>query len=261
MRLTSSQALDLVSIRRDLTVTGLTNLSDSRMTEAKPRRTDRPGLTKRQDGAEALLNAGEKLFAVHGIDAVSMREISRQAGHRNNSALAYHFGSKEELVYQIIRRRMTATDKKRGALLDEIEAANRQNDVRALAEALVRPLAEHLLTGRKTRYLRVLAAAQAHPSLDLVAATRDLGRYGFRRVFAHLRERLPGVPEIILRQRFISMVSYIIFSLADFERIKARRNSGARTFNTERAIENLIDMVAGALSAAPSSEVLDRLKD
>ena len=231
------------------------------MTEEMQKLADRPGLTKRQDGAEALLNAGEKLFAVRGIDAVSMREIAREAGHRNNSALAYHFGSKEELVYQIIRRRMTATDKKRGALLDEIEAANRQNDVRALAEALVRPLATNLLAGRTTRYLRVLAAAQAHPGIDLVAATRDLGQDGFSRVFAHLREQLPGVPEIILRQRFLSMVSFMIFSLADFERIKARHKKGKRKFNIDRAVENLIDMVAGALSTAPSLEVLNTLDD
>jgi AcrR family transcriptional regulator len=225
------------------------------MTEEKQKIAGRPGSTKRQGGAEALLNAGEKLFAVRGIDAVSMREIAKEAGHRNNSALAYHFGSKKELVHQIIRRRMSDTDKKRGLLLDEIEAANRQNDVRALAEALVRPLAENLLTGRTTRYLRVLAAAQVHPDFDLVAATRDLGRDGFMRVFAHLRERLPGVPESILRQRFLSMVSYMIFSLADFERMKARSKKGARKFKINRAVENLIDMIAGALSAAPSSQV------
>ncbi len=231
------------------------------MTDQKRQLADRPALTKRHDGAEALLNAGEKLFALRGIDAVSMREIAREAGHRNNSAIAYHFGSKEELVYQLIRKRMISTDQKRGAFLDEIEAANRQNDMRALAEALVRPLAANLLTGRATRYLRVLAAAQAHPGLDLVAATRDLGHDGFRRVFIHLREQLPDVPEIILRQRFLSMVSYMIFSLADFERIKARRKRGPRKFNTERAVENLIDMIAGALSAEPSSEVLGTIGD
>jgi hypothetical protein len=95
----------------------------------------------------------------------------------------------------------------------------------------------------------------------LVAATRDLGQDGFSRVFAHLREQLPGVPEIILRQRFLSMVSFMIFSLADFERIKARRKKGKRKFNIDRAVENLIDMVAAALSTAPSSEVLNTLDD
>jgi hypothetical protein len=41
------------------------------MTREKPKLPDRPGLTKRQDGAEALLNAGEKLFAVRGIDGLN----------------------------------------------------------------------------------------------------------------------------------------------------------------------------------------------
>ena len=201
--------------------------------------------------------AAEKLFAERGIDDVSMREIGREAGQRNNSALVYHFGSKQEVIYQVVRVRMTSTDNKRGALVDEIEAANRQHDVRALAEAIVWPLAQHLVSGQTTSYIRMLAAAQIHPDLDLVAATRDLGGNGFRRVLAHLRTQLPYVPETILRQRFLAVVSFVMFSLADYERIKSR----AGRLDLERAIQNLIDMVAGALSAEVSKAVISALKE
>jgi hypothetical protein len=47
---------------------------------------------------ERLLRTAERLFALRGIDAVSMRSICAEAGQRNNTALQYHFGDKQNLV-------------------------------------------------------------------------------------------------------------------------------------------------------------------
>ena len=49
------------------------------------------------DTMEALLDAAEKLFSEHGIQASSLRMITHQAG-ANLAAVHYHFGSKEGLV-------------------------------------------------------------------------------------------------------------------------------------------------------------------
>ena len=43
--------------------------------------------TSRQKGARPLLVAGEKLFGMHGIDGVSIRQINLVAGMSNNSAV------------------------------------------------------------------------------------------------------------------------------------------------------------------------------
>lgn len=37
--------------------------------------------------ADRLITAAEQLFALHGIDGISLREINRAAGARNGSAL------------------------------------------------------------------------------------------------------------------------------------------------------------------------------
>ena len=48
------------------------------------------------DTKEQILNAAEKLFAEHGIEAVSLRSIISEAGV-NLAAIHYHFGSREGL--------------------------------------------------------------------------------------------------------------------------------------------------------------------
>ena len=44
---------------------------------------------------ELLLNTAERLFAEHGVAAVSNRQICEAAGQGNNYAIGYHFGSRE----------------------------------------------------------------------------------------------------------------------------------------------------------------------
>jgi len=46
------------------------------------------------------------LFAERGIEAVSIRDITRAAG-ANLAAINYHFGTKQELVGEIFSRRLT----------------------------------------------------------------------------------------------------------------------------------------------------------
>ena len=49
-----------------------------------------------------LLSAAERLFAERGIDAVSLREITRESGARNAIAAQYHFADRAGLVQAIL---------------------------------------------------------------------------------------------------------------------------------------------------------------
>ena len=46
----------------------------------------------------ALMEAAETLIAENGIQNVSNKEIVREAGQKNQSALQYHFGNLRGLV-------------------------------------------------------------------------------------------------------------------------------------------------------------------
>jgi AcrR family transcriptional regulator len=59
------------------------------------------------DGRELLLSAALKLFAKHGIDAVSIRAVNRAAG-LGPASVHYHFGTKEALLEALLEMHVGA---------------------------------------------------------------------------------------------------------------------------------------------------------
>lgn len=107
-------------------------------------------MTAGRDTRSRLISTAERLLAERGIDGVSLREISRESGARNAIATQYHFSDRAGLVAAILAKHQPAVEAARHALLDDFEAATGSADrppaqmVRALAGALVRPLAAKL---------------------------------------------------------------------------------------------------------------------
>ena len=100
-----------------------------------------------------LLTTAERLFAEKGLDSVSTREIAREAGQKNHSALQYHFGDRDRLIAAILDFRMIPLNERRLEMLDALERERRTDDVRALVEALVRPFVEVLFRSNPGRRL------------------------------------------------------------------------------------------------------------
>jgi AcrR family transcriptional regulator len=113
-------------------------------------------------GRRQLIDTAERLLDEHGIDGVSARAIAAAAGHRNNAAVNYHFGDRDNLVRTVLERRALALDARRHALLDELETADTVQPHEALT-ALLTPLVELLDDQDSRRYLRVLNQAANHP--------------------------------------------------------------------------------------------------
>jgi AcrR family transcriptional regulator len=89
---------------------------------------------------ERILNAAERLFAEHGIDAVSTRDIIDAAGV-NGGAIHYHFGTREQLIVALVERRAGYLGVQRDRYLDDLEASGEIN-LRSVVDVLVRPTAE-----------------------------------------------------------------------------------------------------------------------
>jgi AcrR family transcriptional regulator len=83
--------------------------------------------------------AAERLFALHGFQNVSVRDITAEAGV-NLASVNYHFGSKDSLLFEIFRRRTSELNRERARQLHE--AATREGGrpcVRAVLEAYLAP--------------------------------------------------------------------------------------------------------------------------
>ena len=60
------------------------------------------------DTRERLLEAGLRLFAAHGFDGVSTRQLATTADV-NIAAIGYHFGGKKELYHAVVRQQVIET--------------------------------------------------------------------------------------------------------------------------------------------------------
>src|SRR5690349_16572072 len=89
-----------------------------------------------------MIDAAERIAAERGLAAMALREVQAAAGQRNKSAAQYHFGSKEGLVEAIATERLGAVGARRRQILDDLGP---EPSRRALVEAVVVPLAEHVL--------------------------------------------------------------------------------------------------------------------
>lgn len=82
------------------------------------------GKTGRGERADAtrelILATAERLFAEHGVFAVSNRQVSEAAGQGNNAAVGYHFGTKTDLVRAIARKHAEPVEQHRLRMVTEI---------------------------------------------------------------------------------------------------------------------------------------------
>ncbi len=69
---------------------------------------------------QRILDAAEELFMQNGFEGTSMRMVTGEA-KVNLAAVNYHFGSKEELMQAVLRRRLEVINRERLRLLDEAE--------------------------------------------------------------------------------------------------------------------------------------------
>src|SRR5690625_1208042 len=98
--------------------------------------------TARADSTRgALLTAAERLFAEHGVEAVTHRQIVEAAGQKNNAAVAYHFGTKKDLVRAIHDSHATYIEELRAVRVAE---TGDSAELRDWVSCLVHPLTDYL---------------------------------------------------------------------------------------------------------------------
>src|ERR1700761_5693379 len=87
---------------------------------------------------ERIKIAAQRLFAEHGIDGVSVRDIVAAAGQKNMASLHYYFQTKELLIKELIVDCARLMERRRETALRALADRTRQPSVRDLVGVMVR---------------------------------------------------------------------------------------------------------------------------
>ncbi|WP_432028997.1 TetR/AcrR family transcriptional regulator [Streptomyces sp. 1222.5] len=198
---------------------------------------------------EAILAAAERLFAEHGVYAVSNRQVSEAAGQGNNAAVGYHFGTKADLVRAVARRHADRIEVLRERSL---AAAGDSTDVRDWVYCLVRPVTEHLAgLSSPTWYARFCAQVMTDPALHEIMVEESLTSPALRLAIEGLDRTLPELPPEVRAERGQMVRLLILHTCAERERALAEGAPTPRAGWNEVAT-GLADAIVG-LWLAPVS--------
>ena len=195
---------------------------------------------------QRILGAAEELFARHGFAGASLRQVT-SAAQVNLAAVNYHFGSKENLVNEVFRRRLDALNTARlGALA---EARTRPGySLDDTLDAFVRPALA--LTGDDhggTAFVRVLARAYAEHNERLRKFLHDNYSHVLKEFAADFSKFLPHLDKQELYWRLDIISGALTYAMADFGIIKRRGVSEAQ--HRDLAARHLVKFAAAGLMA------------
>ncbi len=207
------------------------------MTTAAKLRNDRASSTR-----EAILTAAERLFAEHGVYAVSNRQVSEAAGQGNNAAVGYHFGTKADLVRAIEGKHRLPIDELREQMVARMTEST---DLREWVACLVCPLTEHLAElGNPSWYARFAAQAMADPAYHNIVTKDALASPSLVQVIKGINRCLPDLPNHVHTERNIMARNLLMHTCAEWERALAQGAPVPRS-GWREATSGLIDAIVG----------------
>ncbi len=161
---------------------------------------------------QKILDAAESLIAEQGYAATSLRHIIAQAGV-NLASIHYHFGSKEELLDELIAGKVAPINRERLERLERAraEAAPEPPASEAVLRAFMLPMAE--AATRDPQFVKVMGRIVAEGLMPAVIAKHFMPVAG--RFIAALREVLPALPEAEFQWRIHFMTGAISHTMCN----------------------------------------------
>ncbi|MCV7382947.1 TetR/AcrR family transcriptional regulator [Mycolicibacter longobardus] len=191
-----------------------------------------------------LVKAAEKLFAAHGVEAVSVRAVNADAG-LGAASVHYHFGSKDDLLAAVLVDLGAAVRDQIRANVDALASAPEPPDTESLVRAVTDPYLQ-LLTRHRTRgmrWIKIIAqiSQQGHPAM------RAVDQHVTEAVMAQVRRAFPDADPARIELRWaISIMGF----LQALSRADEWSRNGRRLPDAELAAfyEDLVDFVSGGVA-------------
>lgn len=196
---------------------------------------------------DRILQAAEELFAQQGFGATSLRQVTSRADV-NIAAVNYHFGSKDNLVNEVFRRRMDDMSRDR---LQALQLAVTQHP--GMLEPILAAFVEPALAMAQDRhgggaFIRVIARAYAENNDNLRKFLSDQYGHVLREFAKAISGCMPGLGKEDLYWRLDFLSGALTYAMADFGLIK-RPTSVSETTHRQRAAKALIRFASAGFQA------------
>ncbi|MGW4808899.1 TetR/AcrR family transcriptional regulator [Kitasatospora sp. NPDC004272] len=191
-----------------------------------------------------LIRSAERLFAAQGVHGAQLREVVRQAGQANPSAVQYHFGSREGLLDAVMAERQQRTERALAARMPQPEG----RPLGELLGALVDAEATELRTERGRDCLRISTQVSHRSGIRERRPHAGLAGTLYWRLILELEAPLvPLAPEAVRLERIDLALTLIGAALAERARQLAE---GEPTLSGDGAyLADLVSVCTGLLTA------------
>ncbi|MFN2560502.1 MAG: TetR/AcrR family transcriptional regulator [Jatrophihabitans sp.] len=192
-----------------------------------------------------LIAAGERLFAVNGIHGAQMRDIVRAAGQANDSAVHYHFGSRDGLLSAICQWHIDAMEPAR---VRRLAAQESQPDLATVIADMVQPTADRLQTQEGRYFLRITAQLAGHAGVRSGSVPPPIVSRALRAQLEQVhRICAESMPAELAGERIAVMIGALTAALAD--RAVRIEEGGPFVLDESAFVANLNAMLVAALLA------------
>ena len=200
------------------------------------------------DTRDRIVDIAERLFAEHGFDGTSLRQIT-VAANVNLAAVNYHFGSKEDLYAQVFLRRILPINARRIELLDRAEkkAGDRAASLPAIFESFIRPVFE--MVDRAPSFPRLLARNTAAPPPFMAAVIGSQFRPLVGRYRSALHRALPHLPPKTIFWRMHFVAGAMFHCASHHFTIDQLSDGLCHTDDLDEMLRHLVEFAVAGMSA------------
>ncbi|MFH5926310.1 TetR/AcrR family transcriptional regulator [Roseomonas xinghualingensis] len=201
-----------------------------------------------------ILDTAERLFADHGYNGVSLRQLTQEA-EVNLAAVNYYFGSKEGLLRAVYSRRAGPLNSERHHLLDGCEIAMQRGEVNveAILEAYIGPMVR---LSRASEGGRLFTKLVSIDSVDPTTAVRSIGKALYddvgRRWASLLARACPWLSPEDLFWRMTAAFGAMFYASANNGRVERVVPTHPSSTAAPDALEHLIPFLAAGFLAPPA---------
>jgi AcrR family transcriptional regulator len=212
------------------------------------------------DTRERILDAAEQLFVERGFEATTLRMITARAGV-NLASVNYHFGSKEELVHELFRRRLTWLNHERLRALESYEEKARGGALKpsqvldAFFGTSLRMAADTESGGHT--FMRLLGRTYSDPNEFVRNFLAEEYAEVVERFTGALYRALPSVPRSEILWRFHFMLGAMAYALAGTDALQIVADKSGEDDPKDMAARLMSFLLGGLRAPLPDIEAKD----